>query len=136
MKAERYLIEQIFSMNPTEDIYKAFGFCKTLFGKDITRFSSEFEQLTDLEKDIHLKIPLKICYELYFTYKDYNLNHVIIHKDKSGKLIKIPLYDLRDAMRRSYFKIIDIIYNSSLMGEDFGIGESGNLSYRGDESDG
>jgi len=132
MRAEAWLIETILSLNPIEDAYKAVNFAKILFSNE--KYSDQIKKIETIESDIHLGIPLKICYELYYTYKDYNLNHLIIHKKKNGTLLRIPIYDLRDSMRKLYFEIVEIIYTSGIMVSDYGIGESGNQNF-GKEDD-
>jgi len=136
MNPKNYLIETIFSLNPIDDIYKAINFSKILFSAYTIKdkdFSQEIALLIELENNVVEKIPLKICYELYYKYKDYSPDFVINHKSKSGKIIKLPLYDLRESMRKLYFAVVEIIYNSGLMGFSFDIGESGNLGYSGSE---
>ena len=133
MNAEKYLIETIFSLHPVEDIYKAVNFAKIVFSKKDKQDSLKI--LEYLENNVIKGIPLKICFELYYTYKEKNLNHVIIHKTKKGKIVKIPLYDLRDSMRKLYFGVIELIYKSGLLESGFDIGDSGDTSYNdGDES--
>lgn len=134
MNAKNYLIETIFSLNPVEDIYKAIAFSKILFNNEKEDYSTQMQIIFQLEGNVYKKIPLSIAFELYYTYKDYNLNHVINHKTKSGKIIKIPIYELRDAMRKLYFGIIEILYSSKIMAGDFDIGDSGDMAYKEEEN--
>ena len=131
MNAKNFLIETIFTLDPVKDIYKAIGFAKIIFSKkeDGTDYTPQISLICQLESDVYKSIPLKIANELYYTYGSSSLNNIINHKLKSGKIIRIPIADLRDSMRKLYFGIIEIIYISGIMSGEFNIGDSGNVEY-------
>ena len=128
MNVTKYLVDQIFGLNPIQDIYKTVNYAKIIFSKK-QGSETELAQIRYLESHVIQDVPLKICFELYYTYQDKNLNHVIIHRTKKGKIIKIPLYELRDSMRKLYFGIIEIICTSKIIESDFGVEDSGDMSY-------
>ena len=129
MNQETFLIETILSLKPVEDIYKAIKFAQILFSLKES-YNENLATLSLLENNVYNGLPLKICYELYYTYQKFSLNHLINYRTTKGKIIKIPLSDLRNAMRIQYFAVVELVFKSGIMSQDFDIGDSGDLSYK------
>ena len=137
MNKKNYLLERILTLDPVTDVLKAMKFTQILFNMDavsVKKYESETKTLANIEKDVVNGLNLDFCFELFYTYRNYNFKHTINHKTKSGKIIKMPLLKLRASMRKVYFGIIEIIFTSDIISGDFSIGESGNQEYqKGDE---
>ena len=127
MNKKNYLIERILSLDPVSDIIKAMKFAQILFNiddKHVIKYKNETQTLSEIENNVLRGINLDLCFEIFFTYKNYNFKNIINHKTKKGKIIKIPMYELRAALRKVYHVIIELISG------DFSIGESGDISYK------
>ncbi len=138
MNKKNYLVERILTLDPLTDILKVMKFSQILFNIDKTskeKYKEETKTLLSIEKDVVQGMSLDLCYEIFYTYKNYNFKYTLNHKTKSGKTIKMPLLELRTNMRKVYFGIVELIFTSDVISGDFSIGESGNQDYnKGDEN--
>ncbi len=137
MNKKNYLLERILTLDPVTDVLKAMKFAQILFNMDansVKKYETETKTLIDIENNVVNGLNLDLCFEIFYTYRNYNFKNIINHKTKNGKIIKMPLFELRASMRKVYFGIIEIIFTSDIISGDFSIGESGNQEYKeGDE---
>lgn len=131
MNTKSVLIDLILSMKEIEQINKVVGLSKVLLTLDKEPFSEAVELIENLENNVCYGLPLKVCYELYYKYKHYSLNFIVIYRQKNTKILKIPLVDLRQSMRELYVAIVEVVLKSGVIETDFGIEESGDTSYKG-----
>lgn len=130
MNTKSVLIDAILSMKEIEQINKVVGLSKVLLTLDNPPFSDAVELIEGLENSVCSGLPLKVCYELYYKYKHYSLNFIVIYREKNGRITKIPLVNLRQSMRELYVAIVEIVLKSGVIESDFGIEESGDTSYK------
>jgi len=133
LNKKNYLIERILSLDPVTDVIKAMKFSQILFSIEDNHpkeYKNELEILSNIENDVLKGLNLDLCFEIFYTYKNYNFKNVINHRTKNGSILKIPLYELRAAIRKVYFGVVEIIFKSDIMASNFEIGESGDTSYK------
>ena len=129
MNKKNYLIEKILTLDPVTEVIKSMKFAQILFNLDddsAEKYASENQSLNEIESDVLKGLNLDLCFEIFHAYKTYNFKNIINHKTKRGTVLKIPLYELRAAIRKVYFGIVELIFTSDIISGDFGIGDSGN----------
>ena len=130
MNTKNILLDSIFAMDDIQQINKVVGLSKVLLTLDNPPLLDAVELVEGLENNVCFGLPLKVCYELYYKYKHYSLNFIIIYRERNGRITKIPLVDLRQSIRELYVAIVEIVLKSGVIESDFGIQESGDTSYK------